>query len=74
MTSDPHHAGGKVLTRVLAEELGRGVTHVGDPLAVLVAEVHAVIVSVAAPPHGDAQTVHPALELIHVTASRGTGG
>lgn len=41
----------------------------GDPLAVLlVAGVHAVRVAVAAPAHGDAEPVQPALELVSVAA------
>lgn len=41
----------------------------GDPLAVLlVTGVHAVRVAVAAPAHGDAEPVQPALELVSVAA------
>lgn len=41
----------------------------GDPLAVLlIAGVHAVRVAVAAPAHGDAEPVQPALELVGVAA------
>lgn len=75
------HTARKVLTRVFAAKLGGGVAHVRDALAVLlVAQVHAVGVAVAAPAHGDAQAVHAALELVRVAAARragrcqGTGG
>lgn len=41
----------------------------GDPLAVLlIAGVHAVRVAVAAPAHGDAEPIQPALELVSVAA------
>lgn len=60
-----------VLTRVLAGELYGRVTHMRDALAVLlVAEVHAVRVSIAPPSHGNAQAVHSALELIRVATAR----
>lgn len=64
-----------VLTRVLAGELDGRVTHMCDALAVLlIAEVHAVRVSITAPSHGNTQTVHSALELICVaTAGRPRG-
>lgn len=64
-----------VLTRVPAAKLDGRVAHVRDALAVLlVAQVHAVGVAVTAPPQGDAQAVHPTLELVCVAAPRGTRG
>jgi len=64
-----------VLTGVPAEELGGGVARVRDPCAaVLVTQVHAVVVSVAAPAHGDAEAVRTTLELIHMTAPWRTRG
>lgn len=63
------------LTGVPAAELDSRVAHVCHALAVLlVAQVHAVRVPVAAPAQGDAQAVHPALELIGVAASGGASG
>ncbi len=63
------------LTGVLAGKLDGRVTHVCDALAVLlVAQVHAVCVSITAPSHRNTQTVHSALELICVaTAGRPRG-
>lgn len=63
------------LTRVLAGKLDGRVAHVCDALTVLlVAEVHAVRVSITAPSHRNTQTVHSALELIRVaTAGRPRG-
>lgn len=60
---------------VLAGKLDGRVTHVCDALAVLlVAQVHAVCVSITAPSHRNTQTVHSALELICVaTAGRPRG-
>lgn len=59
-----------VLTRVLAGELDGWVAHMSDTFAVLlVAEVHAVGVSVAAPTHGNTHAVHSALELIRMAAA-----
>lgn len=64
-----------LLTRVPAAKLDGRVAHVCDALAVLlVAQVHAVRVAVAAPTQGNAQAVHPTLKLICVTTSRGTRG
>ena len=64
-----------LLTGVSAAELHRWVAHVRDSFAVvLVAQVHAVGVSVAAPAHGNAEAVHPALELVHMAAARGPRG
>ena len=63
------------LTRVFAAKLDGRVTHVRDAIAVLlVAQVHAVGVPVAAPAHGDAQAIHAALVLIGVTTARRTSG
>lgn len=64
-----------VLTWVLAGELDCRVTHMCDALAVLlIAEVHAVRVSITAPSHGNTQAIHSALELICVaTAGRPCG-
>lgn len=64
-----------VLTWVLAGELYGRVTHMRDTLAVLlVAEVHAVRVSITPPSHGNTQAVHSALELIRMaTAGRPRG-
>lgn len=69
-----------LFTGVLAAELDIGVTHVGHSLtALLVTGVHAVSVSITAPPQRDAQPIQPALELITVAATgrpcgcRGTG-
>lgn len=63
------------LTRVLAGKLDGRVAHVCDALTVLlVAQVHAVRVSITAPSHRNTQTVHSALELIRVaTAGRPRG-
>jgi len=48
---------------------------VGHTLAVVfIAQVHTVGVPVTAPAHGDAQTVHPTLELIHMAAAWRTCG
>lgn len=56
-----------VLTRIFAGKLDGRVTHMCDALAVLlVAQVHAVRVSVAAPSHGNTQAIHSALELVCV--------
>lgn len=62
-------------TWVLASELDGRVTHMRDAFAVLlITEVHAVRVSIAAPSHGNTQAVHSALELICVaTAGRPRG-
>ena len=47
----------------------------GHPLtALLVTGIHAVGVSVTAPPQGDAQAIQPALELIGMAASGRSGG
>lgn len=63
------------LTGVPAAKLDGRVAHVRHALAVLlVAQVHAVRVPVAAPAQGDAQAVHPALELIGVAPSGGPSG
>lgn len=64
-----------LLTGVPAAELDSRVAHVRDALAVLlVAQVHAVRVPVAAPAQGDAQAVHPTLKLVRVAAAGGTRG
>lgn len=64
-----------ILTRVPATKLDSWVTHVRNTLTVLlVTQIHAVRVPVAAPTQGDAQTIHSALKLIRMTTSRGTGG
>jgi len=64
-----------LLTRVPTAKLDSWVAHVCDALTVLlVAQVHAVGVPVAAPSQRDAQAVHPTLKLICMTTSRGTRG
>lgn len=63
------------LTGVLAAELDRRVAHVGHALAMaLIAQIHTVGVTVAAPTHGNAQAVHSTLELIHMAAAWWTCG
>lgn len=63
------------LTRILAAELDRRVTHVGHALAMaLIAQIHTVRVPVAAPAHGNAQAIHSTLELIHMAAAWWTCG
>lgn len=64
-----------LLTRVSAAKLDSWVAHVCDTLTVLlVAQVHAVCISIAAPAQWDAQAVHPTLKLICVTTPRRTCG
>lgn len=63
------------LTRVPAGELRRRVACVCDALAVLLVRVvYAVVFSVTAPTHGDAQAVQAALKLVRVAASGGACG
>lgn len=64
-----------LLTRVPATKLDSWVAHVCYALTVLlVAEVHAVCVPIAAPTQGDAQAVHSTLKLICMTTSRRARG
>lgn len=42
--------------------------------ALLITGIHAVSVSITAPPQGDAQSIQPALELISVAATGGSCG
>lgn len=64
-----------LLTRVPAAKLDSWVTRVRHAFTVLlIAKVHAVRVTVAAPAQGDAQAIHSTLKLISVTTSRGTRG
>lgn len=77
LTSGPRrqHRAPPTLTRVLAAELDRRVTHVGHALAqALVAQIHAVRVAVAAPAHGNAQAVDSTLELVDMAAAWRTRG
>ena len=63
-----------VLTRVPAAKLDCWVAHVGHTLTVaLITQVHTVCVAVTAPAHGNAQAVHPTLELIYMAAAWRTG-
>lgn len=58
------------LTRVSAAELDSRVTHMGNTLTVvLITQIHTVCVAVTPPTHGNAQPIHPTLELIYVTAT-----
>lgn len=62
------------LTGVPAAELHRCVTRVIPTITiVLVAEVHAVGVTIAAPAHGNAQPIHPTLELFNMAAASRAG-
>lgn len=64
-----------LLTRVPATKLDGWVAHVRYTLTVLlVTQVHAVCVPIAAPTQGDAQAVHSTLKLIGMTSSRGARG
>lgn len=63
-----------ILTRVSAAKLDCRITHVGHTLAVaLITQVHTVCVPVTAPTHGNAQAIHPTLELVYMAAARWTG-
>ena len=63
-----------ILTGIPAAKLDSRITHVGHTLTVaLITQVHAVCVAVTAPPHGNAQAVHPTLELIYMAATWRTG-
>lgn len=62
------------LTRISAAELDSRVTHVSNALTVvLIAQVHTVCVAVTAPAIGNAQAIHPTLELIYMAATWRTG-
>lgn len=61
-------------SRVPAAKLDCWVTHVGHTLAVaLITQVHTVCIPITAPAHGNAQAIHPTLELIYMTAAWRTG-
>lgn len=63
-----------IITRVPAAKLHCWITHVRYTLAVLlIAQIHAVSVSITPPAEGNTQTVHTTLELICVTAAGRTG-
>lgn len=56
--------------RISAAELDSRVTHMGNTLTVvLITQIHTVCVTITPPTHGNAQPIHPTLELIYVTAT-----
>lgn len=63
-----------IITRIPAAKLYCWITHVCYTLAVLlIAQIHAVSVSITPPAEGNTQPVHTTLELIGVTATGRTG-